>query len=129
MASSCCSLGCSKPTLIFIQDFSTSCRMFNNGKHCQNLITTLLLHSVDSHITTNGCNTSRNSPEYNWSFHASSLFSFRYTHDIEACSCDELLVDITTVLEDTGATPLEFAQVVREEIYEKTRCTASAGIG
>ncbi|XP_071840700.1 uncharacterized protein [Apostichopus japonicus] len=52
----------------------------------------------------------------------------RYTHDIEACSCDELLVDITKILQETGATPLEFAQVLRGEIHEKTQCTASAGL-
>ncbi|XP_064643309.1 DNA repair protein REV1-like isoform X2 [Lineus longissimus] len=52
-----------------------------------------------------------------------------YTHDIEAVSCDELFVDCTELLSTTGATPLEFAAFVRDEIEEKTGCTASAGLG
>ncbi|KAH3821346.1 hypothetical protein DPMN_123109 [Dreissena polymorpha] len=52
-----------------------------------------------------------------------------FTHDIEAVSCDEMLVDCTDVLADTGAMPLEFAAMVREEIYKKTGCCASAGLG
>ncbi|XP_055958334.1 DNA repair protein REV1 isoform X2 [Patella vulgata] len=51
-----------------------------------------------------------------------------YTHDIEAVSCDEMLVDCTDLLADTGATPLEFATVLRQEIYNKTGCCASAGL-
>lgn len=51
-----------------------------------------------------------------------------YTHDIEAVSCDEMLVDCTDLLSNTGATPLEFATLLRQEIYEKTKCTASAGL-
>ena len=54
---------------------------------------------------------------------------FSYTHDIEAVSCDEMLVDCTDLLSSTGATPLEFASLLRQEIYEKTKCTASAGLG
>ncbi len=57
------------------------------------------------------------------------VFYFSYTHDIEAVSCDELLVDLTDVLNETGASPLQFASILREEIFEKTRCTASVGIG
>ena len=33
------------------------------------------------------------------------------------------------MLEDTGVSPLEFAGVLREEIKEKTKCNASAGLG
>ncbi|WAR14731.1 REV1-like protein [Mya arenaria] len=51
-----------------------------------------------------------------------------YTHDIEAVSCDEMLVDCTDLLADTGATPLEFASMLRDEIFEKTGCHASAGL-
>lgn len=52
-----------------------------------------------------------------------------YTHDIEAVSCDEMLVDCTDLLADTGATPQEFATLLRAELYEKTGCPASAGLG
>ena len=52
-----------------------------------------------------------------------------YTHDIEAVSCDEMLVDCTDLLAVTGATPEEFASMLRQEIYDKTGCTASAGLG
>ncbi|XP_053379296.1 DNA repair protein REV1-like [Mercenaria mercenaria] len=51
-----------------------------------------------------------------------------YTHDIEAVSCDEMLVDCTDVLADTGATPLEFATLLRSELFDKTGCPASAGL-
>ncbi|XP_071489120.1 DNA repair protein REV1-like [Diadema antillarum] len=51
-----------------------------------------------------------------------------YTHDIEAVSCDEMFVDISELARETGATPLEIAEVLREEIKEKTCCNASAGI-
>ena len=58
-----------------------------------------------------------------------SCSDYSYTHDIEAVSCDEMLVDCTDLLSDTGATPLEFTSLLRQEIYEKTDCTASAGLG
>ena len=61
---------------------------------------------------------------HHWSFYV-----FSYTHDIEAVSCDEMLVDCTDLLCNTGATPLEFALLLRKEMYEKTNCTASAGLG
>ncbi|XP_038061911.1 DNA repair protein REV1-like [Patiria miniata] len=51
-----------------------------------------------------------------------------YTHEIEAVSCDEMFVDVTSILEDTGATPLDLARVLRQEIKEKTQCNASAGL-
>ncbi|CAG5125579.1 unnamed protein product, partial [Candidula unifasciata] len=52
-----------------------------------------------------------------------------YTHDIEAVSCDEMLIDCNDVMSDTGASPTEFAQMLRVEILEKTGCTSSVGIG
>ena len=52
-----------------------------------------------------------------------------FTHDIEAVSCDEMLVDCSDLLADTGATPAEFAELLRKEIKEKTSCNASAGLG
>ncbi|XP_041377375.1 DNA repair protein REV1-like [Gigantopelta aegis] len=51
-----------------------------------------------------------------------------YTHDIEAVSCDEMLIDCTDLLADTGASPLEFATLLREDIKTKTGCNASAGL-
>ncbi|XP_067658458.1 DNA repair protein REV1-like [Haliotis asinina] len=52
-----------------------------------------------------------------------------FTHDIEAVSCDEMLVDCTDLLAITGTTPEEFATLLRKEIHDKTGCTASAGLG
>ncbi|XP_012411364.1 DNA repair protein REV1 isoform X2 [Trichechus manatus latirostris] len=52
-----------------------------------------------------------------------------YTHSIEAVSCDEALVDITEILAETRLTPDEFANVVRMEIKDQTKCSASVGIG
>ncbi|XP_025116491.3 DNA repair protein REV1 isoform X3 [Bubalus bubalis] len=52
-----------------------------------------------------------------------------YTHDIEAVSCDEALVDITEILAETRLTPDEFANAVRMEIKDQTKCAASVGIG
>ncbi|XP_071805279.1 DNA repair protein REV1-like isoform X1 [Asterias amurensis] len=51
-----------------------------------------------------------------------------YTHDIEAVSCDEMFVDVTGIIDDTGVTPLELAKILRAEIREKTGCNASAGL-
>uniref|UniRef100_A0A2K6V730 DNA repair protein REV1 n=1 Tax=Saimiri boliviensis boliviensis TaxID=39432 RepID=A0A2K6V730_SAIBB len=52
-----------------------------------------------------------------------------YTHNIEAVSCDEALVDITEILAETKLTPDEFANAVRMEIKDQTKCAASVGIG
>ncbi|XP_064611055.1 DNA repair protein REV1-like [Liolophura sinensis] len=52
-----------------------------------------------------------------------------YTHDIEAVSCDEMLVDCTDLLADVGVSPLDFASALRQEIQEKTGCSASVGMG
>ncbi|XP_056411942.1 DNA repair protein REV1 [Hyla sarda] len=52
-----------------------------------------------------------------------------YTHDIEAVSCDEALVDITEVLAETKLSPDEVASAIRAEIKEKTLCAASIGMG
>ncbi|XP_077199622.1 DNA repair protein REV1 isoform X5 [Paroedura picta] len=52
-----------------------------------------------------------------------------YTHNIEAVSCDEALVDITEILAETGLSPEEIANAIRTEIKNKTKCTASIGIG
>ncbi|KAM5182008.1 DNA repair protein REV1 [Mantella aurantiaca] len=52
-----------------------------------------------------------------------------YTHDIEAVSCDEALVDITEIIAETKFTPDEVASTIRAEIKEKTLCSASVGMG
>lgn len=52
-----------------------------------------------------------------------------FTLDIEAISCDELFIDCTELLQDTGISPLQFASILRTEIEQKTKCTASAGLG
>ncbi|XP_057596515.1 DNA repair protein REV1 isoform X5 [Hippopotamus amphibius kiboko] len=52
-----------------------------------------------------------------------------YTHNIEAVSCDEALVDITEILAETRLTPDEFANAIRMEIKDQTKCAASVGIG
>ena len=57
------------------------------------------------------------------------FFYYSYTHDIEAVSCDEMLIDCTDILSDTGVEPLDLASLLRREIYQKTKCHASAGLG
>ncbi|XP_014669446.1 PREDICTED: DNA repair protein REV1-like isoform X2 [Priapulus caudatus] len=52
-----------------------------------------------------------------------------FTHDIEAMSCDELFVDLSKLSKDVGISPLDIAQVMRDEIAEQTGCRASAGLG
>lgn len=53
----------------------------------------------------------------------------RYTLDIEAVSCDEMFVDLTSLLKATNVNCLDFISHVRKEIRELTRCPCSAGIG
>nr|XP_056717743.1 DNA repair protein REV1 isoform X2 [Euleptes europaea] len=52
-----------------------------------------------------------------------------YTHNIEAVSCDEALLDITEILAETGLSPEEIASAIRAEIKNKTKCAASIGVG
>uniref|UniRef100_A0A671PD74 DNA repair protein REV1 n=1 Tax=Sinocyclocheilus anshuiensis TaxID=1608454 RepID=A0A671PD74_9TELE len=52
-----------------------------------------------------------------------------YTHNIEALSCDEALVDATKLLVELGVTPDDLARAIREDIKEKTGCSASVGMG
>ena len=52
-----------------------------------------------------------------------------YTLQIQAVSCDEMLVDLTDVLRETGVNSEKFAEVLRSEIFETTCCKASVGIG
>uniref|UniRef100_A0A4W5NAN1 DNA repair protein REV1 n=1 Tax=Hucho hucho TaxID=62062 RepID=A0A4W5NAN1_9TELE len=52
-----------------------------------------------------------------------------YTHNIEALSCDEALVDGSALLVELGATPEELASAIRTDVRERTGCTASVGMG
>ena len=56
-------------------------------------------------------------------------FFSSYTHDIEAVSCDEMLVDLTDLVSNTGVQPLQFASILRHEVKDKTGCNSSAGLG
>ncbi|XP_038576785.1 DNA repair protein REV1 isoform X2 [Micropterus salmoides] len=52
-----------------------------------------------------------------------------YTHDIEALSCDEVLIDGSAVLAELGINPEDLAKAIRADIKEKTGCCASVGMG
>ncbi|XP_037645906.1 DNA repair protein REV1 isoform X2 [Sebastes umbrosus] len=52
-----------------------------------------------------------------------------YTHDIEALSCDEVLIDGSALLAELGINPEDLAGAIRADIKEKTGCCASVGMG
>ncbi|XP_028447411.1 DNA repair protein REV1 isoform X2 [Perca flavescens] len=52
-----------------------------------------------------------------------------YTHDIEALSCDEVLIDGSALLTELGSNPEDLASAIRADIKEKTGCCASVGMG
>ncbi|XP_056290913.1 DNA repair protein REV1 isoform X1 [Pseudoliparis swirei] len=52
-----------------------------------------------------------------------------YTHDIEALSCDEVLIDGSALLAELNINPEELANAIRADIKEKTGCCASVGMG
>lgn len=52
-----------------------------------------------------------------------------YTHDIEALSCDEVLIDGSALLAELGVSPDDLAKAIRADIKEKTKCCASVGMG
>ncbi|XP_018557791.2 LOW QUALITY PROTEIN: DNA repair protein REV1 [Lates calcarifer] len=52
-----------------------------------------------------------------------------YTHDIEALSCDEVLIDGSALLAELGINPEDLAKAIRADIKEKTGCCASVGMG
>uniref|UniRef100_A0A1A7YB70 DNA repair protein REV1 n=1 Tax=Iconisemion striatum TaxID=60296 RepID=A0A1A7YB70_9TELE len=52
-----------------------------------------------------------------------------YTHDIEALSCDEALVDASALLAEVGVGPEDLARAIRADIEKKTGCCASVGMG
>ncbi|KAF4087241.1 hypothetical protein AMELA_G00093360 [Ameiurus melas] len=51
-----------------------------------------------------------------------------YTFNIEALSCDEALLDATSLLAELGVTPDELATAIRTDVREKTGCCASVGM-
>ncbi|XP_061548504.1 DNA repair protein REV1 isoform X1 [Phycodurus eques] len=52
-----------------------------------------------------------------------------YTHDIEALSCDEVLLDASALIAELGVDPEDLAKAIRADIKEKTGCCASIGMG
>ncbi|KAM4731152.1 LOW QUALITY PROTEIN: DNA repair protein REV1 [Anableps anableps] len=52
-----------------------------------------------------------------------------YTLDIEALSCDEALIDASSLLAEVGVSPDDLARAIRADIEDKTRCCASVGMG
>lgn len=52
-----------------------------------------------------------------------------YTYDIEALSCDEVLIDATSVIKELDISPHDLASAIRADIEEKTGCCASVGMG
>ena len=53
-----------------------------------------------------------------------------YTLDIQAVSCDEMLVDLSSLIDSiSNLDILSFCETLREEIFDVTQCTASIGIG
>ncbi|XP_049584982.1 DNA repair protein REV1 isoform X2 [Syngnathus scovelli] len=52
-----------------------------------------------------------------------------YTHDIEALSCDEVLLDASALIAELGVDPEDLAEAIRADIKEKTGCCASIGMG
>ncbi|KAG7220961.1 hypothetical protein INR49_010210 [Caranx melampygus] len=52
-----------------------------------------------------------------------------FTHDIEALSCDEVLIDGSSLLAELGISPEDLAKAIRADIKEKTGCCASVGMG
>lgn len=52
-----------------------------------------------------------------------------YTLDIEAVSCDEMYVDISQILRETGCDVEQWATHIRKEITRETGCPCSTGFG
>nr|XP_061799932.1 DNA repair protein REV1-like [Nerophis lumbriciformis] len=52
-----------------------------------------------------------------------------YSHDIEALSCDELLLDASALIAELGVDPEDLAKAIRTDIKERTGCCASVGMG
>ncbi|KAM9487515.1 DNA repair protein REV1 isoform 1-T1 [Clarias gariepinus] len=52
-----------------------------------------------------------------------------YTYNIEALSCDEALLDATSLLAELGVTPDVLGTAIRADVRERTGCCASIGMG
>lgn len=52
-----------------------------------------------------------------------------YTLDIEAVSCDEMYVDVSQILQESGCDVEEWATHIRNEIIRETKCPCSTGFG
>ena len=52
-----------------------------------------------------------------------------YTLDIMAVSCDEMFVDLTSLCKRLNMDPLQFVSHLRQEIFTKTDCCCSVGLG
>ncbi|CRL04716.1 CLUMA_CG017776, isoform A [Clunio marinus] len=53
----------------------------------------------------------------------------KYTLDIEAVSCDELYADLMPLVEECKIEVMDFVTMLRQEIFDKTGCTCSVGVG
>lgn len=53
----------------------------------------------------------------------------KYTLDIEAVSCDELYADLKSLVVECRFEVMDFVSMLRQEIFDKTGCTCSVGIG
>lgn len=53
----------------------------------------------------------------------------KYTLDIEAVSCDELYADLKNLLVECQIDIIDFVTLLRQEIFDKTGCTCSVGVG
>ncbi|MDT2048414.1 MULTISPECIES: Y-family DNA polymerase [Priestia] len=60
---------------------------------------------------------------------SSLVLQYVAPEDFHAYSIDELFIDVTASLHLFAKTPEELAHRIRDEIYQKTRLTATAGIG
>ena len=52
-----------------------------------------------------------------------------FTLEIEAVSCDEMFVDVKSLVEEAKCSPKVFASFIRNEMKRMTQCNSSVGIG
>ncbi|XP_068148539.1 DNA repair protein Rev1 [Drosophila tropicalis] len=53
----------------------------------------------------------------------------QYTLNIEAVSCDEMFVELTDLVSELQVNVMDFVGYLREEVFSKTGCPCSAGVG
>ncbi|ALC43278.1 Rev1 [Drosophila busckii] len=53
----------------------------------------------------------------------------QYTLNIEAVSCDEMFVELTELIDDLQSNVMSFVTHLRQEVWSKTGCPCSAGVG